>query len=134
LSKEYEDMLSSKLNMRLGIGKEFDAKYMGGHKAFPKKTHTKVRIFGDSIEVTNPSLRIPYASMTNIENMDEHKISALRVVLLGIIGILWKKRYLYTVIQYSDGTDDQTIVLDFGKKLDELQPLIYQKMLDSRRS
>jgi hypothetical protein len=72
--------------------------------------------------------------MTNIENMDEHKISALRVVLLGIIGILWKKRYLYTVIQYSDGTDDQTIVLDFGKKLDELQPLIYQKMLDSRRS
>jgi hypothetical protein len=45
---------------------------------------------------------------------------------------MWKKRMTYTVIQYNDGTDEQTIILDFGKKLEEIQPSVYQKMLNSR--
>ncbi|MFI5423498.1 MAG: hypothetical protein WB587_11495 [Nitrososphaeraceae archaeon] len=47
--------------------------------------------------------------MTNIQNMDEKKISALRVVGLGlvfvplaIVGAVWKKKHIYTVIQYND--------------------------------
>lgn len=55
-------------------------------------------------------------SIVNIENMDEQKISALRVALLGLIGVFWKKKCMYTVVQYNDGIDDQTVVLDFGKK------------------
>jgi hypothetical protein len=117
------------------------ATYIGGHKAFPKKSHTKVGIYEDRLELTNPSLRIPYASMKNIENMDEKKISALRVVVLGIvflplaiIGALWKKKMIYTVIEYNDGIDEQTIILDFGRKLDKIQPLVYQKMLSAGRS
>jgi hypothetical protein len=76
--------------------------------------------------------------MKNIENMDDKKISKLRVVVLGavflplaIVGALWKKRVLYTVIEYNDGTDEQTIILDLGKKIEEIQPLVYQKMLSA---
>ena len=50
--------------------------------------------------------------MKNIENMDEKKISALRVVVLGlvflplaIVGAMPKKRMTYRVIQYNDGKD-----------------------------
>jgi hypothetical protein len=132
-------MLNSQIGLPTKIGKEFKVAYIGGHKAFPKKTHTKFRIHEDGIELMEPSLKIPYSSMTKIENMDEKRISALRVVVLGlvflplaVVGALWKKKYLYTVIQYGDGIDEQTIVLDFARNIDQIQPLIYQKMLDAR--
>lgn len=71
--------------------------------------------------------------------MDEQKISALRVVGLGlvflplaIVGAMWKKKHLYTVIQYKDELDNQTIVVDFEEYIDEAQPLIYHKMLKYR--
>ena len=80
-----------------------------------------------------PSLRISYSSMSRIENMEEKKISALRLVGLGIIGVLWKKKYLYTIIRYGDGIDEQTIVLDVGKKIDQVQSLINRKMLYGRQ-
>ena len=127
-------MLESKTHMPLGITKELTAKYIGGHKAFPKQTHTQVLILPDRLELVKPSLVVPYISITNIENMDERKISALRVALLGIVGLFWKKKCLYTVVQYNDGLDEQTIVIDFGKQIDEIQPLIYQKMLEARHS
>jgi len=38
---------------------------------------------------------------------------------------------LYTVIEYNDGKDEQTIILDFDKKIEEIQPLVYQKMLNA---
>jgi len=48
----------------------------------------------------------------------------LRVVELGlvflplsIIGTMWKKKKVYTVIEYNDGLDSQTMVYDFEKHL-----------------
>ena len=89
--------------------------------------------------MTDTELKIPYANMIDIVNMDEQKISALRVVGLGlvivplaIIGAMWKKKQIYTVIQYRDEMDKQTIVLDFGKHIQELQPFIYRKRLEHR--
>ena len=77
--------------------------------------------------------------MTNIQNMDEKKIPALRVVGLGlvfvplaIVGAVWKKKHIYTVIQYNDETGELTVVLDFGRFIDKLQPFIYRKMLEYR--
>jgi hypothetical protein len=71
--------------------------------------------------------------MTNIENANEDRISAMRIAMLGIVGGLWKKKHVYTVIQYKDEIEERTIVLDFGNKIEEAQPLIYRKMLDSRK-
>jgi hypothetical protein len=70
--------------------------------------------------------------MTDIANIDKEKISAGRVVGLGlilpdlaIVGALWKKNHRYTVIQYKDGIDTPSIIIDFGEYIDEAQPLIY---------
>jgi hypothetical protein len=123
--------------------KSTDITYVGGHKAHPTSVDTAIYIYDDRIEigssVTDTELKIPYANMIDIENMDEKKISALRVVGLGlvfvplaIVGAMWKKKHIYTVIQYRDEMDKQTIVLDFGKHIEELQPFIYRKMLEHR--
>lgn len=114
----------------------FEAKYIGGHKMYPKPADTKVLLYSDWLEVERLNhLKVAYKSMTSIENADESKISAMRVVLLGLVGALWKKKHTYTVIQYKDAIgEQQTMVFDFDKDIDKVQPLIYQKMLDSRTS
>lgn len=120
----------------------FHAKYLGGHKAYPLKNavDTEILLYNDRIEVAYPiQLDIIYSKIKNIENMDEKKISALRVIGLGlialplaIVGAMWKKKKVYTVIEYNDGLDDQTVVFDFDKYLEKMQPIIYHKMLESR--
>ncbi|HEX6294621.1 MAG TPA: hypothetical protein VFZ46_05650 [Nitrososphaeraceae archaeon] len=127
-------MLKNQSNNSLSIENIVNATYIGGHKAFPKPKHTKVAIYHDRLEILELNLSIPYSFMKNIENMEDKKISKLRVVALGpIIGVLWKKKVLYTVITYNDGIDEQTIVLDLGKGVDSIQPLIYQKMLLAKK-
>ena len=37
------------------------------------------------------TMDIPYKAIISIESADETKIEAMRVVLLGVIGALWKK-------------------------------------------
>jgi hypothetical protein len=117
-----------------------DVKYLGGHKAYPRPTDTRMSFYDDRIELEKPNLVIPYSAMKNLENFDEKKISAKRVVALGlvavplaIVGAMWKKNHIYTVIQYQDEMDDHTIVVDFEEYLDEAQPLIYRKMLELRK-
>jgi hypothetical protein len=60
-------------------------KILGGHKMFPKSSDTKVFVFSDRVELEKPKLRITYNSMSNIENADEKKVSALRLVGLGLL-------------------------------------------------
>lgn len=129
--------------MPFGFGKKddtekpeikFDAKYLGGHELYPKSTDTKVLIFKDRLEMEKLNLQVKYSAMTNIENADEKKISALRVVLLGVIGALWKKKHVYTVVEYNDALGEhQALVFDFDKDIDKAKPAIYQKMLQSRQ-
>jgi hypothetical protein len=79
--------------------------------------------------------------MQNIENTNEKKISVLRVIVLGlifvplaIVGALWKKNHIYTIIRFRDYFDDQMIVLDFDKNIDSAQSVIYKRMLEFRNS
>jgi hypothetical protein len=114
---------------------------MGGHIEYPKPTNSTIYIYYDRIELQNPDLVIPYQLVNNIENMDEKKISAKRVVGLGlvafplaIVGAMWKKNHIYTIIQYRDDVGEKIIILDFGDKVDIIQSWIYHRMLSSRRS
>jgi hypothetical protein len=98
-----------------------------------------MHFYEDRIEVGSPKLVIPYRSMKNIENMNEKRISILRVVALGlifvplaIVGALWKKNHIYTVIRFSDDSDDQMIIVDFDQNLDSAQSVIYNRMLEFR--
>ena len=37
----------------------------------------------------------------------------------------WKKKYLYTVIDYHDGIDNQSVVLDLHRAVEKAQAIIY---------
>ena len=116
---------------------EFDTKYLGGHKryALQDSFDTRLYIFSDRIEILDTAFRIFYTQINNIGNADESKLSALRVAGLGLVGALWKKKHVYTIIQYTDGfNEEQTLVLDFGWRLFEAQRMIYDRMLASRRT
>jgi hypothetical protein len=52
---------------------------------------------------------------------------------LGIIGALWKKKHIYTIIHYKDELDEQKIILDFEDAVEYAQGLIYKKMLEARK-
>jgi hypothetical protein len=115
--------------------------YLGGHKAFPTPTDTKMHFYYDRVEIDNPKLVVPYRHMQNIENTHEKKISALRVIVLGlifvplaIVGALWKKNHIYTILRFRDYFDDQMIVLDFDQNIDSAQSVIYKRMLEFRNS
>jgi hypothetical protein len=93
------------------------------------------------VEIDNPKLVVPYRHMQNIENTNERRISALRVIVLGlifvplaIVGALWKKNHIYTVIRFRDYFDDQMIILDFDEDIDSAQSVIYRRMLEFRAS
>src|SRR4029078_12251748 len=114
---------------------------MGGHAEYPKSSNCKLYFYNDRIELENPELVIPYRSITNIENMDEKKISAGRVIALGlvfvplaIVGAMWKKKHLYTVIQYTDSKIERIVILDFDDIVELMQPFIYRRMVRFKRT
>ena len=109
------------------------AKYVGGHKMFPKSRDVEVTLLSDKIKITGVDFEIPYSTITNVENVDEKKIELKRIVLLGIAGALWKKKHLYTVIDYTDPLEQQQSVLfDFEKNIEEVQQLIYNKSVNNK--
>ena len=111
--------------------------HVGGHKAYPKGGNTMMFVYSDRIDIGSQKektgISVPFSDIINIENMDENKIAAERVVMFGIIGALWKKRHIYTVIRYKEELDEQTIVLDLEDNIEILQPYIYRKMLEHRK-
>jgi hypothetical protein len=115
-----------------------DILYVGGHKMYPKGGETMIFLYDDCFELgakrEKTVLSIPYSDIISLDNMDETKISAERVAVLGVLGALLKKRHVYTVIRYKEEWDDQTIVLDFENNIDKLQPYIYKKMLDIKKN
>jgi hypothetical protein len=53
--------------------------------------------------------------------------------LLSLVGLFWKKKYRYTVIEYNDGIQDQTVILDFHKEANKAQRIIYSQMAGARQ-
>ena len=112
---------------------EYDSKYMGGHKLYPKSLEVKVCLFADRIEIEALHIRISYTSITDVENADEKKITAKRMFLVGLYAFAWKKKDVFMIIEYIDGFNQkQTLIFDFGKKIEEAQRKIYDRMLAFR--
>jgi len=65
--------------------------------------------------------------------MEGQRITKTRVFMTSsFTGLLWKKNYLYTVVDYNDEYSSQTIVLDFHTSAEKAQGLIYQKMIAAK--
>jgi hypothetical protein len=95
------------------------ARWLGGHKAYPKKRDVKVLVYADRLVIEKGlDIEIPFESISNIENSDAQRITKTRVLLTGVIvGLLWKKKFLYTVIDYNDGIVDQTMMIELWRRL-----------------
>jgi hypothetical protein len=86
--------------------------YIGGHKAYPQSTYSEVYFYEDRIELQAYKLKIPFNQIKKVDSTREWKQHE-DVHSLGIMGLLWKRNAVYTVIEYNDGVDDQTVVIDF---------------------
>jgi hypothetical protein len=65
--------------------------------------------------------------------VQEKRITKTGVFMTGTLrGLLWKKNYLYNVIDYTDENEEETIVLDFHRSVEKAQGLIYQKMIATK--
>jgi hypothetical protein len=119
------------------VEKTFSAEYMGGHMMYPNKTDATVEIFAKHVDIRFGSIRkhvitIPTVSITNISIEDEKRITKTRVLLTGlVVGLLWKKKFRYTVIDYKEGNMNQSVVIDFHKSAEEAQQEIYKRMVAS---
>lgn len=118
---------------------------MGGHKMYPKKTDCDIRMFSNAIEIEfgtihKHQITIFYDTITNVSNMDEKRITKARVIGLGltVVGLipalLWKKKFLYTVIEYKDEVGiEQAVIIDFHRQAEKAQQVIYEKMVNAKR-
>jgi len=107
----------------------FDAKYLGGHSAYPKQKECKLHVYPTHVEIPEMMLKIPYEQIENVQTMTQEKLTATRLLLLGIFAFAAKKKKEYLVITYRDVAGIvQNPVFDV-KKLDEAQPAIYHAKL-----
>jgi hypothetical protein len=128
-------------------------KYLGGHQGHPvaKSTNAVMEIHENSLEIHNYKknliISIPYNQIQKVDNMSTKKVSVKRPIILGligllgfgvgsivgiIIGLLWKKKHIYTIIEFNDGRFTYSPLFDFSKNMEKCQPIIFQKMLTAR--
>ena len=102
--------------------------YLGGHMAYPEQTYSEIYYYEDRMELSAYRIIIPFNQIKHIDNTRERKRHE-DWIALGLVGLLWKKNVVYTIIEYNDESgQSQKIVLDFGNKANYAQGLIYNKM------
>jgi short-subunit dehydrogenase len=93
----------------------------------------EVEQFGIKVILIEPGVVLH--TITHIEGMEENRITKTRVLMTGTLtGLLWKKNYLYTIVDYNDDYAEQTILLDFHRSAEKAQAPIYQKMIAAKKS
>ena len=106
--------------------------YLGGHKAYPKDySYAHIYFYEDRFEIQPFKLKIYYKSIKNLDNSRERK-RPKEWIEWGLPGLLWKKDFVYTLIDYDDGIEIQKIILDFDNNANYAQGLIYKQMLEFR--
>lgn len=113
--------------------------YIGGHPQYPKQRNAAaIALWNDSFGIyfdrdKPANITVSYNRITNIESMTEQQMKLGRVLAFGIVGALWKKKHLYTIIQYQNEYNITCgIVLDLDRQIENVQSVVYQKMVESR--
>ena len=112
---------------------KIDAKYISGHSLYAHEKGTDVSFYVDRMKFDNMDITIPYSSIARLGAQEDRHITKTRVLMTGLVGLFWKKKYRYTVIEYNDGIQDQTVILDFHKEAGKAQKIIYNQMAGARQ-
>jgi len=111
---------------------EFKGEYLGGHAAFPQAVYIRLQLEENVLRIHGLNLDIPYKAITEIKNVTKQKIDTDRVLLLGILGALWKKEELYLVLTYADSSNMSQSMVFKIYELNEAQPAIYAKVVAAK--
>ena len=100
--------------------------------------HSEIFFYEDRFDI-GAGISVKYSKIKNLTNSNEMKRESDRLaagLLFAplVLSYSWKKKHVYTIIEYDDEVDTQKIVLDFEKSANYAQGLIYSKMLESRLS
>jgi hypothetical protein len=84
------------------------AKYIGllsSNKSYPLEEGAYVDFYEDRVVInllkSKHQTVIPYKNMTEIQNVDARKkFDSDRVFALGVVGLLWKRHAIITVVKY----------------------------------
>jgi hypothetical protein len=112
-------------------GHHYNGDYLGGHSMFPEKQNVTLSVFPTEIAVSVIQLHIPYTSIKSVKNVNESHMKALRVIVFGVVGALWKKKETYLCITYYDGFQEQNPVFKLND-LTNAQREIYQNAQNVR--
>jgi hypothetical protein len=112
---------------------EFHAKYLGGHPAYPKEQDVHLRIYEDRLTVIGGHIKIdiPWAAVTDIENTTQEKLSAARILLVGVLAWAWKKKDILTLLTCKSAAGDLSLVFKIDG-VEKAQPLLYSKMIAAK--
>ena len=112
------------------------AKYigvLGSNKSYPTEEGAYVNFYEDRVVIdllkSKHQTVIPYKNMTEIQNVDAGKKVDIDRLSMGIVGLLWKRHAVITVIKYSDDTSEpQIVALDFMHNTKYAQPIMDRRM------
>lgn len=110
---------------------DYDATYLGGLSMYADKRNVKLSVCPNEVVIDALELHIPYSIIKEVKNVNESQIKALRVIALGVVGALWKKKENFLCLVYNDGIQDQNPVFRVDK-LDMAQRDIYQHVVKTK--
>jgi len=110
----------------------YKAKYLGGHAAFPKQMKIELQLMPDHIFIPEMPLKIPYKNIVNIQSLTKEKLTAMRLLFLNILAFAMKKKKLYMMLSFKDEAGLTHNMIFDVKKIDEVQPVIYQRMMQAK--
>ena len=115
------------------IDYSYKAKYMGGHSAYPKPMDVSIIVNPEFLEIPEFPARIAYSAISSVQSVGKDKLSAMRLLFVGILAFAWKKKQTFMVLTYKDEIGmTQNPVFDIAKgKVNEVQPVIYQHMMSN---
>ena len=124
---------------------EFKGEYLGGHVKFPDKCYIVLQLGDNILDVTYPHLKydfrareepfisIPYEDISSIQSLPREKIDTLRVLAVGLVGVLWRKKEFYLTLTFKDDLDmNQSIVFKMEKP-EKAQRAIYDKVAEAKK-
>ena len=110
-------------------------KYMGGHGNFPKSCEVHIKLTGNTIEIPELKLNIPYDKINAVNIKTEKEVMDLvyNFALIGIWAFAGNYEHNYLLLRYTDEVPmEQTLVFDGNDVLD-LQPMIYKKIVEAKK-
>lgn len=90
--------------------------------------------YPDHLEVPELELTIPYDQLQNVQSMTKEDLTLGSMILFGLYAFAMKKRTDYLVITFNDVVGiEQNAVFDLFGKISEIQPFLYEQMINARK-